>query len=411
MAHAWTGEEMPYKIISVDDHVLEPPDLFTSRLPARYADVAPRIRRERGRVIGPVEGQWHLDDDGVWADVWHYESLVKPLLANYVCAGEDLKTMEYGRATTYDAIRPGCWIQKDRLLDMDLNSVEVSLCFPNTIPRFCGQAFSEGSDRKLGLLCVRAYNDWMIDEWCAGAAHGRLIPLTIVPLWDPQLAADEIRRCAAKGSHAVSFTENPQPLGFGSLYSGEWEPFFDACEETGTTVSLHIGSSSRMAKTSPDAPPVASPVLTFQYGMHSLIDYIYSGILMRHPALMVAYSESNVGWMAYVLERMDKLWLRRGADTEFGRTGLPNLPSSYFKGQVFGCIVDDESGLAVRKQVGIDQICFETDYPHGDGLFPDSLQELTQLCKSAELTDEETYKFVRGNAIRAYGLERFGVAK
>jgi predicted TIM-barrel fold metal-dependent hydrolase len=95
---------------------------------------------------------------------------------------------------------------------MDANHVEASLCFPNTLPRLCGQTFAERADKELPLLCVRAYNDWMIDEWCSGEAYGRLIPVTIVPLWDAKLAGDEVRRCAERGSHANSFTENPYPL-------------------------------------------------------------------------------------------------------------------------------------------------------------------------------------------------------
>src|SRR5438874_2608010 len=114
---------------------------------------------------------------------------------------------------TFDEIRPGCWIQKERLVDMANNHVDASLCFPNVLPRFCGQAFLERDDKELALLCVQAYNDWMIDEWCAGDAKDKLIPLTIIPLWDPTAAAEEVRRCADKGSHAVAFSENPSPLG------------------------------------------------------------------------------------------------------------------------------------------------------------------------------------------------------
>src|SRR5690606_23165895 len=150
--------------------------------------------------------------------------------------------------------RPGTYDKTERLKDMDINHVEAAINYPNLFPRFAGQGFAERGDKELALACLRIYNDWMIDEWCAGEAYGRLIPLTVVPLWDPQLAAEEVRRCAAKGSHAIAFSENPSKLGFATMYSGEWDVLWQACEETETTVSMHIGSSSSMPTTSPDAP-------------------------------------------------------------------------------------------------------------------------------------------------------------
>src|SRR5207244_6428848 len=127
-----------------------------------------------------------------------------------------------------------------RLEDMDANWIEASLCFP-TFPRFCGQTFTEAKDHDLGLLCVKAYNDWMVDEWCA-PSNGRLIPLTIVPLWDAALAAAEVRRNAERGVHAVCFSEIPPFLGLPSIHdeNNYWEPFFAACEDTDTVINMHI---------------------------------------------------------------------------------------------------------------------------------------------------------------------------
>ena len=132
-------------------------------------------------------------------------------------------------AAIYEDFRPGTYDKKARLVDMDENHVEVAINYPNTFPRFAGQGFAERPDKDLALACIRIYNDWMIDEWCGGDAKGRLVPLTLVPLWDPVLAAAEVRRCAAKGSHAIAFSENPSKLGFASLYSGDWDPLWDAC--------------------------------------------------------------------------------------------------------------------------------------------------------------------------------------
>ena len=115
---------------------------------------------------------------------------------------------------------------------MDINWVEASLSFP-TFPRFCGQTFLEAKDRELAEACVYAYNDWMVEEWC-GDSGGRLIPLTLIPLWDADLAAAEVRRNAARGVRAVCFSEIPPHLGLPSIHTGYWDPFFVACEETQT---------------------------------------------------------------------------------------------------------------------------------------------------------------------------------
>jgi len=403
--------ELPL-IISVDDHVVEPPGLWQERLPARFRDRGPRIeRRKLKRSAGGVGGGnmgFVEDSDGTWCDVWLYEDLEYPFMTLMAAVGFDELGFD---VTTFDEIRPGCWKQPERLEDMDASHVEAAICFPNVLPRFCGQTFLERQDKELSLLCVKAYNDWIIDEWCAGAGRGRLIPLTLVPLWDPALAAEEIQRCAAKGSFAITFPENPTPLGLPSLHdpSHHWDPVFAACADTATTLCMHIGSSSKMPSTSADAPFIISSTLTFQNAMGSLLDYIFSGTLERFPGLVVAYSEGQVGWMPYVLERADKLWEER-SDNSFG-SFLRQAPSSFIHHRVYGCVFDDPVGLRNRDVIGIDQICFETDYPHADSTFPHSRKVLEDICAQANLDEEETYKFTRGNAVRAFGLERFGITR
>ena len=347
--------------------------------------------------------------DGDWCDFWIYDDLIYPFPRLSAAIGfPDLDNTP----VTFDEIRPGCWKRPERLQDMDDNWTDASICFPNVLPRFAGQAFYERADKDLALLCVQAYNDWMIDEWCGGEGYGRLIPLTIVPLWDATLAAAEIQRCAAKGSFAVTFPENPYPLGLPSIHNkdGFWDPFFAAVEETQTTLCMHIGSSSKMPSTSPDSPFIVSSTLTFQNAMGSLCDYIFSGTLEKYPTMKLAYSEGQVGWMPYVLERADKLWAERISSDSFG-TSLPHPPSSYMAGRVYGCIFDDEIGLANRSVIGMEQITFETDYPHADSTFPHSKETAQLICDKAGLDDRERYLFLRGNAIKAFGLERFGITK
>ena len=398
------------KIISVDDHVVEPPDLWTERLPKKYLDRGPRVVRDNAKFHfeGGVFSYEKGGDDGEPCDWWLYDDLVYPFPKLSAAIGfENLDVTP----TTFDEIRPGCWIQKDRLADMDANHTDASICFPNTLPRFCGQTFLERADKDLALVCVQAYNDWLIDEWCAGDGYGRLIPLTMIPLWDPQLAAAEIRRCADKGSFAITFPENPYPLGLPSIHdkNHHWDPVFQACEDTESTVCMHIGSSSSMPTTSPDAPFIVSSTLTFSNAMGSMVDFIFSGTLERFKTLKIAYSEGQVGWMPYVMERADKLAAERVADDTFGTT-LPHPPSSYVD-RIYGCVFDDEVGLANRDRIGMDQITFEVDYPHADSTFPRTLEVATEICTKAGLSDEETYKFMRGNAITCYGLERYGISK
>ena len=362
--------EIP-KIVSVDDHVVEPAHLWQRWLPAKYREHGPRSER---RGIGGMTTQGGLkydiawDDDGPKADCWFYEDLVYVNKRHVAAVGfaRDDMTMS---PITYDEMRPGCYDPKARLEDMDMNWVEASLCFP-TFPRFCGQTFTEAKDHDLGLACIRAYNDWMVEEWC-GDSGGRLIPLCIIPLWDASLAAEEIRRNAARGVRAVCFSEIPYKLGLPSIHDLCWEPLWQACEETQTVVCMHIGSSSQMPATSPDAPVAVQATLSFNNAMVSLSDYLFSGVLVRHPGLRLAYSEGQIGWLPYILERADDVWVDHRA---WGgvKDLIPEPPSSYYYRQIYGCFFKDRHGVASIEQVGIDNATFETDYPHTDSTWPDT---------------------------------------
>jgi hypothetical protein len=208
----------------------------------------------------------------------------------------------------------------------------------------------------------------------------------------------------------VTFPENPYSLGLPSVYSGEWDPFFRECAENDTVLCLHIGSSSKMPQTTPDAPFIISSTLTFQNTMGSVLDFTFSGTLARFPGLRLAYSEGQVGWLPYLVERADALWHER-SDNSFGTNGvrLDEPPSAYVRRQVWGCIFNDETGLANRERIGVDRICFETDYPHADGTFPHTEEVATKICAAAGLSDAEVHRLLRANAVDCFGLERFGI--
>jgi hypothetical protein len=392
--------EIP-KIISVDDHVVEPAHLWQTWLPEKFKERGPRSER-RGigtmRHIGGGTYEQTFDPDGPKADCWIYEDLVYINKRHVASVGFDRDDMTMS-PITYDEMRKGCWDPKARLEDMDVNWVEASLCFP-TFPRFCGQTFTEAKDKELALACVKAYNDWMVDEWC-GDSNGRLIPLTIIPLWDPQLAADEVRRNAARGVRAVCFSEIPPHLGLPSIHSGLWDPFFQACEETMTVVNMHIGSSSKMPATSADAPVAVAATLSFNNAMASLTDFLFSGVLVRFPTLRLAYSEGQIGWLPYVLERADAVWEDHRAWGGVAEL-VPEPPSTYFHRQIWGCFFKDFHGLRSLDVIGEDRVTFETDYPHTDSTWPDS--KLIAEKMVAGLSQATVNKVIRENAIHLYGL-------
>ncbi len=355
------------KIVSVDDHVVEPPHVWERWLPAKHRDRGPRVER-RGigtmRHVGGGTYEQTFDPDGPQADCWVYEDLVYIHKRHVAAVGFDRDEMTMS-PMTYDEMRPGCYDPKARVDDMELNWVEASLSFPS-FPRFCGQTFLEAKDRELAEACVYAYNDWMAEEWCGDSA-GRLIPLPIIPLWDAELAAAEVRRNALRGARAVCFSEIPAVLGLPSIHTGDWDPFFAACAETGTVVCMHIGS-----------------------------------VLVRFPDLKLAYSEGQIGWIPYILERADDVWLEHRA---WGgvRDIVPEPPSTYYYRQVFGCFFRDWHGIESLETVGVDNTTFETDYPHTDATWPHTKKVAQELM--AGLPDDVVHKLVRGNAIRMLELD------
>ena len=393
--------ELPM-IVSVDDHVVEPADLWQRWLPEKHRERGPRVERlgiESMTFLGGTRYDIVYSDDAPPADCWIYEDLVAPHKRHVAAVGFPREEMSLS-PITYDEMRPGCYSVKDRVADMLANHVDVSLSFP-TFPRFCGQTFLEASDRELAEACVYAYNDWMVEEWC-GESDGHLVPLIIVPLWDPQLAAAEVRRNAERGVHAVCFSEIPPHLGLPSVHTDHWDPFFAACAETQTVVCMHIGSSSKMPSTSGDAPPAVQATLSFNNAMGSLTDFLFSGVLVRFPELKLAYSEGQIGWIPYIIERADDVWQEHRA---WGGVAdiVPEPPSTYYYRQVYGCFFRDQHGLDSLDAVGVDNITFETDYPHTDTTWPNSKAVAEKMM--GDLPADVQYKILRGNAIEMLSLD------
>ncbi|NGN68364.1 amidohydrolase [Streptomyces sp. A7024] len=397
------------RIISVDDHTVEPPNVWQDRLPAKYADVGPRIVRAPLKEMTFMGGKFAPKmgapgDDGPIGDWWVYEDLHRPLTRLDTAVGYSRDEIKL-EVITYEQMRPGSFSVKERLEDMDVNHVQSALCFP-TFPRFCGQTFTEAKDKELGLLCVQAYNDWMVEEWCGQDAQGRLIPLPIIPLWDAELAAAEVRRNAARGARAVCFSEIPPFLGLPSIHSDDWDPFLRACEETQTVIAMHIGSSSKMPSTSADAPPAVGSTITFANCCYSMVDWLMSGKLERFPDLKIMYAEGQIGWIPYILERADVVWEEnRGWGGVADKVTVP--PSETFKNRIFGCFFDDAFGLKNLDSIGVANVLYETDYPHSDSTWPKS-REVAET-QMGHLAPDVIERIVRGNAIDLLGLTAEGL--
>jgi predicted TIM-barrel fold metal-dependent hydrolase len=375
----------------VDDHVLEPPGVWVDRVPAKDRERAPH------QVI---EGDMEF---------WVYDGKRYPSSGLSAVAGK--KKEEFSpEPVTYAEMRPGCYDAKARIADMDRAGILASLCFP-TVTRFCGQLFMEASDREFGFVCLQAYNDWMIEEWC-GAAPGRYIPLVLIPMWDPALAAKEMERCAAKGSTAFAFSENPAPLGLPTIHDKDryWDPVMAAASDLEMVCSMHVGSSSQVPQIAPDSPFMANLAWGAVRTSGAMLSWLFSGMFTRFPGLKIALSEGEIGWMPYFLERAEQVldkqrfWVQRGVQFMEHATTDVDLNTidirTLFRDHVFGCFIDDAHGIASIDEIGEDNIMCETDYPHSDSTWPDCIGVVKK--RIGHLSPEVQYKLLRGNAERLY---------
>jgi predicted TIM-barrel fold metal-dependent hydrolase len=378
-------------LISVDDHVLEPPGLWRDRIAAKDRDRAPH------QVI---------DGD---MEFWVYDGKRYPSSGLSAVAGK--KKEEFSpEPVTYAEMRPGCYDSKARIEDMDRAGILASLCFP-TVTRFCGQLFMEASDRDFGFVCLQAYNDWMIEDWC-GAAPGRYIPLILIPMWDPALAAKEMERCAARGATAFAFSENPAPLGLPTIHDASryWDPVMAAASDLEMVCSMHVGSSSQVPQIAPDSPFMANLAWGAVRTSGAMLSWLFSGMFTKFPNLKIALSEGEIGWMPYFLERAEQVldkqrfWVQRGVKFMEHATTDVDLNTidirALFRDHVFGCFIDDKHGIASIDEIGADNIMCETDYPHSDSTWPDCIGVVKELID--HLPPETQYKILRGNAERLY---------
>jgi predicted TIM-barrel fold metal-dependent hydrolase len=399
------------QIISVDDHLIEHPRVFSDRLPARFLAEGPRIvEDEKGRHI------------------WHFEDKVFPYIGLNAVAGKSPE--EYGlEPLRFDDMIPGCYDPVERVKDMDVDGVHAACCFPS-FPGFGGRVFLNAKDKGLAFACLQAWNDFSIDEWSA-SAPGRYVPLALLPIWDVERCVSELRRVAAKGARVVSFPDSPVPLGLPSFHSDHWGPLWDVFEDTGVVVSLHFGSGSFVpgfsasakrlvpnyrggdfqsvsARTGgnaeikdDDAPSCTSFAVYATNLMWTASDLVFSGQLQKHPRLAFMLAEGGIGWFPYLCERMDQVWSRH---RYYQPIDFDARPSDLFKKHFWGCYIEDEFGIKNRHEIGIDRICVEIDYPHSDSNWPNSRKGIA--ASLAEVPDDEAHRIVELNAREVLNFPR-----
>lgn len=343
-------------IISVDDHLVEPPNMFEGRLPRRLQDRAPRI----------VVNEWGHE-------VWEFDGQRHTQVGMNAVAGRRPETVQV-EPFRFDQMRRGCWDIEARIHDMDLNGVWASLSFPSMITGFCGRVYSQCSDPELGLATTRAFNDWVHDEWWQPHPD-RIIPLGITWLSDPQLGAAEIRRNAERGFRAVTLPERPHKIGYPSIFDEYWEPILRACAETGTVVCLHVGSSG-LGELPPGCERAIMPLsatLFSQLSLQACTEWLWSGWSVRLPELAVVMAEGGIGWVAMLLDRLDNIVDRSG----YG-LGWDERPAEVLRRSFWFCSIDDPSTIDTRHAIGLDRIMVEVDYPHGDSTWPDTQAVIEQ---------------------------------
>jgi predicted TIM-barrel fold metal-dependent hydrolase len=368
--------ELKYTVISVDDHVVEPPHTFEGRLPAQLQDQAPRIvETPLGHEIWEFEG----------------ESFSQPGM-NAIAGRRPTQNFEPFR---FDQMRPSCYDVDARVHDMDINGIWAAVNFPSMITGFCGRVFFNAKDPELGQACIRAWNDWLYEEWYL-PHPSRIIPLGIAFLRDSHAAAAEIYRNAERGFTGISMPERPHLIGLPNLWDrSHWDPIIEACVETDTVVSLHVGSSGGIVI--PDGAPglQLGATLFGQLSLGSCAEWLWSGYPYEKPSLKIAMSEGGIGWVAMLLDRLDNLDDRSGYGASWDER-----PADVVKRNFSFCTIDDPSTIDTRHRIGVENIMVETDFPHGDGTWPDTQLVIEKLW--GHIPDDEMRMMCCENAARLY---------
>ena len=365
------------KLFSVDDHILEPANVWVDRVPAKYRTLAPHVVTENDHELWVINGK-KSTSTGLFA-----------------VAGK--KPEEWNSdPINYAQMTPGCYNPAARAQEFLSNGVCATVSFPTQVG-FAGEKFLSFEDRTLADLCVQAYNDWMLEEWCPGGPRGMFVPTILAKLWDAEATAKEIYRCAVKGARALSFPENVCRFGLPSYWSDFWDPVWRACEETDTVICMHIVTGFGVATTAPEAPSTLTISLGNISAQMTMVDFSMSPVCRKFPKLKLVFSEGGIGWIPAALERADRQFIRHGPWS--GQKGA--LPSEIFRQNMYFCMIYEPIGLHMtRHEVGIERIFWELDYPHADSPWPEAQAEVEEQFH--DIPDDEAEKILLTNAERVF---------
>lgn len=393
---------MEYKIISTDDHLVEPPDVWTKRVPAAIKDKVPHIRDINGTP------KWFVED-----------TQIAGVNSNAGVAHQDFG--KDGVSDSYENMRPGGYDPKARLAELDQDGVDASILFPN-FGRFHGNPLESVPDLGIRLECIKAYNDWIVDEFCA-ADPERLIPLALIPPWDIELAKAESIRCAKKGHKGLVHGMAPDIFGYPGSWEHYWNPFWATAQDLDVPVVFHqisatmdraifqkgagvlggvgqMHGSHRGAKI-PGSMRAANIVAHVSSLINPLAELLMGGVLERFPKMKVVLAEGGVSWLPYVLNQADYVGERQKYTD--GSWELTMLPSDYWKRQCASGFWSDLISPNLLEDVGEHTVMWEGDYPHGILTWPDSKTIIEQSMR--RVTDEgQRHKILAANAMRMFNL-------
>jgi predicted TIM-barrel fold metal-dependent hydrolase len=370
-------------IISVDDHVSEPPNMFDKHLSGDDLATAPKF---------------HTTKSGT--NYWEYQGMKLPSVGLNAVVGRVPE--EYGmEPTALEQLRKGVYDVHARIGDMNVNGVAASLNFAGCVG-FDGGTFHRAADKAKALTHLRAHNDWNIEEWC-GAYPDRFIPCALLPTWDQKAMVEEVERIARKGCTAVSLNENPTVQNLPSIHNAYWEPLWKAIVEHDMAICLHIGAGNPAPHASMETP-IEAWISTMPMSISvGAADWLHLEALERYPNLKIALSEGGIGWIPYFLERSDFSHERHKAWTHSRFKGTK--PSEVFRKHFLTCFIDDAFGLKNLDAIGEDMVAYECDYPHSDSLWPNVPETLWESIK--HLSDSQINKVTHLNAMRFFNFTPF----
>ena len=386
-------------IIDADAHVCEPKEIFTDRLPSKWADTVPHVR-----YVPKLD-----------ADAWFVgDTLVQMVTSSVICRRADgwIERREEDFPAfpkTFDEQHPSSWDPDERVKIMDTFGIRAATTYPNlgltgpdiwrTIPE---------ADHELQIQVVSAYNDWIL-SW-ATRQPGRFIPLGCIPYWDTEAAVREIERCAEIGIKGLVMSGKPQNHGCPILADPAWEPMWTAAERAGLSISFHAAgggveahwNSTRRKVMGNEAIQVYVTCAEFLESAINPVDLLLSGVLHRHPELNFAIVESGVGWVPFTLEAVDEHYKRYRPWRSRPEMREDELPSELFRRQVFVNTWYESIDDMDPTRLVVDNVMFETDYPHPTCLLGDEITEALGKMKTLSAKDRE--KVLWRNALRCFNL-------